>query len=471
MESNELDVTSVGSDRGQEASPQKSGKRVSVRALLFTVCLCVVATALLTYTLTSELRRKEYTQKLLEKQAVIDQFGGSESTSAYNLQLLTEILEQYSYYADSLDAQAMLEAAFQAYVQASGDAYACYYTKEEYEALLAENSGDYCGIGVTVVNSVLEVDGREYKVFRVVELYDGSSAQEVGISSGDCIYAVEQNGSLVSINSVGYDSALSAVRGEEGTAVRLSVFRQSGDSYISHSFSVVRRKFESLSVRSSLLEGDPTVGIVSISGFDLTTPKQFKAAVQALQSQGVQHFVFDVRGNPGGDLQSIKAVLSYFLQEGDTVLSAIDRDKNVVATYRVEECTLSGDYAGCSVSLDEIGMYAGLDAVVLCNENTASAAEVFTATMRDYGLAKIVGQTTFGKGIMQTTLRVPFRDLVGYIKLTTYAYVTKCGESYHGVGIIPDVSVALSDAAKEYSLSLLPQSMDSQLQTAVMLFR
>ena len=154
------------------------------------------------------------------------------------------------------------------------------------------------------------------------------------------------------------------------------------------------------------------------------------------------------------------------------VLSAIDRDGNVAATYTVEETSLTGDYAGCSVAREEIGMYADLDMVVLCNENTASAAEVFAATMRDYGLAEIVGMTTLGKGIMQTTRPIRFNDeLVGYIKLTTYAYVTKCGESYHDVGIAPDVGVDLSEEAKKYPLSLLPQSMDQQLQTAVTLFK
>ena len=154
------------------------------------------------------------------------------------------------------------------------------------------------------------------------------------------------------------------------------------------------------------------------------------------------------------------------------MLSAIDRNGNVAATYTAEATALAGDYAACSVAQEEIGMYADLDMVVLCNENTASAAEVFTATMRDYGLAKIVGQTTFGKGIMQTTRPIRFNDeLVGYIKLTTYAYVTECGESYHGIGISPDIGVELSEEAKEYPLSLLPQSLDQQLQTAVTLFQ
>ena len=112
-------------------------------------------------------------------------------------------------------------------------------------------------------------------------------------------------------------------------------------------------------------------------------------------------------------------------------------------------------------------MYANLKMTVLCNESTASAAEVFTATMQDYGLAEIVGTQTFGKGIMQSTRRVSLGDTVGYIKFTTYAYQTKRGVSYHGEGINPDHRVELSDEAKKQPLLLLGQDQDEQLKTAV----
>ena len=472
MEPKETELTPMDSDPRQQPQPQKQEHLFSIRFLLFVVCIAVAAAVLLTFTLTSALQRKQYTEQLLAQQEIIEQLSGSGGSVGQNLQLLDAVIQLYSYYADSMDSKAMLEAAFKAYVAASGDRYAQYYTQEEYQAIVAENNGDYCGIGVTVTNTTVDVNGQEYKVFRVLEIYEDSSALDAGIAVGDYIYAVERDGVFETINAIGYDQALAAVRGEEGTTVGLKVLREEEGAFSYLDFSVTRRQFETLSMRYKLFQDNAEIGIVSISGFDLTTPHQFKDAVNALLAQGVKHFVFDVRNNPGGDLQSIKAVLSYFLQEGDMVLSAIDRDGNVAATYTVEETSLTGDYAGCSVAREEIGMYADLDMVVLCNENTASAAEVFTATMRDYGLAEIVGMTTFGKGIMQTTRPIRFNDeLVGYIKLTTYAYVTKCGESYHDVGIAPDVGVDLSEEAKKQPLSLLPQSMDQQLQTAVTLFK
>ncbi len=447
------------------------GRRISLRTAIPVLCVLLVIVMLLTYAFTAEAMRRSYTAKLAEQQKLIEQLKSEGYSEAQNFQLLNTFLELYSYYSDTMDDAAMMEAAFKAYVAASGDDYARYYTEEEYLAMHEQNVGDYCGIGVTVTNTSVEINGQSYLGFRVSYFAEGSSGVEVGMAVGDLIYAVERNGSMETVNSIGYDAALQAVRGEEGSTVRMMVFRKIGEDYTPMEFTLIRRKFETLSVRSSLYEQDPTIGIVAISSFDLTTPKQFKQAVNGLLEQGVDHFVFDVRNNPGGDLQSIKAVLSYFLKDGDLILSAIDKDGKVAASYHAEAKELTGDYASCSVAPEELGMYADLDIAVLCNKATASAAEVFTATLRDYGLATLVGKTTFGKGIMQTTMRIPFRNLVAYIKLTTHAYVTQCGESYHGSGVEPHISVEQGKEAEGYSPIDLPQSLDQQLKTAVLVFQ
>ncbi|MBQ9132265.1 MAG: hypothetical protein IJX62_07335, partial [Clostridia bacterium] len=266
--------------------------------------------------------------------------------------------------------------------------------------------------------------------------------------------------------------ALSAMRGEKGTVAEFALFRLENQNYVSCEFAVSRDSFETQSVAYTVSTTDPSVGIVRINSFDLTTPSQFKKAISALQSQGIQRFVVDVRNNPGGDLQSIKAVLTYFLQEGDLILSSINRDGKVVSSYVAEPIEWTGQYEACNVSKEEIGMYADLDMVVLCNENTASAAEVFTATMRDYGLAPIVGATTFGKGIMQSYVALSsFGNYSGYLKFTTYAYVTKCGVTYHEIGVAPNVAVELSEEAKQYNLYVLPEALDAQLLTAIAQFQ
>lgn len=127
-----------------------------------------------------------------------------------------------------------------------------------------------------------------------------------------------------------------------------------------------------------------------------------------------------------------------------------------------------GNAEPCSVREEEIGMYRDLPFVILCDKGTASAAEVFTAALRDYGLPrKIIGETTFGKGILQTTYPIRHGNLRGYLKLTTHTYVTKCGETYHGTGITPSSEVPRKEGTEDVPLDELPEADDNQLLTAI----
>ncbi len=442
------------------------GSSWSAGQIAFLVCALLIASILLTYTLTAAALRRSYTEKLLEQQQSLEGGDSPFSQTADNLQLLDEVLTAYSYYADTLDKEAMQAAIFNAYVQASGDVYARYYTEEEYEAFRSENNAELFGVGIGVLNKTFTAQGGERQGFYIFDIYEGSSAMDL-VRIGDWIDGVEVDGVMKTVTELGHAEAASHIAGAENTEVKLRIYRPDDGTFFDATF--VRRKFEVKSVHTSRFENDPSVGIVRITSFDLKTPLQLKQAVNALKDAGVRSFVFDVRSNPGGDLQSIRAVMSYFLQKGDLVLEQIDREGKIVRSYRAEPVTLTGDYQFCSVTEEEIGMYADLKMTVLCNESTASAAEVFTAVMQDYGLATVVGMTTYGKGIMQTVRKVTFADTVGYIKLTTHAYQTKRGSSYHGIGVIPDCEVDLSEEAKLESLMILPQDQDEQLKTAVQL--
>ncbi len=465
MEQEKKDLTPA--DATEVTSAKKTGIRFSAVTWILIVCLLLVAAVLLTYTLTSAAQRKKYTEQLLAQQTVIDNMTVTEAGE--NLSLLESVIRQYSYYANALDDKKMLEAAFKAYVQASGDRYAVYYTEEEYTAMIEKSLGENCGIGVSVIRSTVTIGEEVFKVFEVADFHV-NTAQLRGLCMGDLIYAICQDDEWQTVNSLDYDAAMALVGGEEGTEIKIRVFRPKNGIFESVELSLMRVKYDTQTVTGAVYEKNPKIGIVRISSFEYKTPQQFKTVVNELLLGGVEHFVLDVRSNPGGDLRSIMAVLSYFLAPGDLVIQAIDREGKIAETHTVQPVSYSGNYASCSVFESEIGMYAGLSKVVLCDENTASAAEVFTATMRDYGLAKTVGQKTFGKGIMQTTRKVQIGDAVGYMKLTTHAYVTKCGVSYHDIGIKPDLEVLLDEQAKTYAIAFLPQSMDAQLQTATTLF-
>ena len=446
---------------------ENRGLPLSMRQIAFLVCVLLVAAILLTYTLTAASLRRAYTEKLQQMQQESDEAGDSPfSQTADNLQLLDQVIEAYSYYADTLDKDAMQAAIFNAYVQASGDAYARYYTEAEYEAFRSENNAEMYGVGIGVLSKSFTVQGAERQGFYIFDIYEGSSAQGI-VRIGDWVDAVMVDGIMKTVSELGHSAAAGCISGAENTEVTLRIYRPEDGNFFDATF--VRRKFESKSVYVSQYESDPSVGLVKITSFDLKTPIQLKQGMQVLMDAGATSFVFDVRGNPGGDLQSIRAVASYFLQKGDVILEQINRNGEIVKSYRADPVTMTGEYIHCTVTEAEIGMYAGLKMTVLCNESTASAAEVFTAVIQDYGLGDVVGMKTYGKGIMQTVRKISFGDTAGYIKLTTHAYQTKRGSSYHGVGVLPDHIVDLSDAAKEESLMILPQDQDEQLKTAVQL--
>ena len=483
MENKEKDFLLGQQKKGDQKPEAKKAKRsLPHGALIGISCLLIVISILLTYTLTSAADRDYYSEKLAAQQSRIDELEASNGigstltgSSFEQLDILAQIFDHYSYYAGSKSEEEMMTAVLKAYAAATGDRYAEYYTEEEYKQLTSENSGDYEGIGVSVIQTTFEASGFEYQVFEVIAIYKNAPAEKSDLKVGDYIYCIKVDGAYQTISSLGgYTNAINCVRGEKGTYAEFAVLREIDGSVQSVEISVMRDSFETVSVTSYLNEKDPLIGVVHISNFDLTTPKQFKEAVLDLKEQGVKHFVFDVRYNPGGDLQSIKAVLTYFLQPEDLILSSIDKNGNVVQSYFAEPILHFGDYASCNVTKEEIGMFADLDMVVLCNGSTASAAEVFTATLRDYGMATVVGETTFGKGIMQSLLPMSyFGNYSGYIKMTTYAYVTKCGVTYHEIGIKPTSGeeIPLSEEALTYNFYVLPQSKDNQLQAAFAQFQ
>ena len=327
---------------------------------------------------------------------------------------------------------------------------------------------EYVGIGITMYRGQIEVDGSTHDGYFIDDYYEGAPAANAGISRGDFIYSVKINGELRSVTEIGYDFALEYLSGDVGTTVEFQVYRlTSNDEFESIDFQVVCQNIDVITVSGYMKEGSTDTAIVRIDQFDVQTPVEFKQIVNDFLEKGVKNFVYDVRNNPGGDVLSIRAILSFILKKDDVIMTAQRLDNSDPIVYAVQEMSFAGDYAGCSVSSAEIGMYADLNSIVLCNENTASAAEIFTATFRDYGLAPTLGTKTYGKGIIQTIFDLSaWGNYKGYLKLTTYAYVTKCGVSYHGVGIAPDEMVEQAEETLKYHYKDVPQEMDTQLQAA-----
>ncbi len=445
--------------KSSEARPQK---RITLSAFIFSAIALVLAAVMLTYVCCNSVYKRKLAEAKLEN-ITLGSFSEFDE-----LELLGLLFKQYSYYG--IDEEEMVDAVLKAYVAATGDRYAEYYTAQEFEALKADSAGENVGIGINIIANTAPINGNEYDVIEIISVSPESPAFEVGLKTGDLIVWVGIGEQRKLVHDLNYDTALGMLRGETGTVAEFTILRPKSDNtYEELEFSVERRKVEATSVYYFVSEADSSVGIVKIDGFGLAVPKQFSKAMDELIRNGCEKFVFDVRYNPGGDLESIRAVLSYFLNEGDRLISTVDNAGNEQIDY-VEPITHSSEaYAVCDVLAEDIGKYARFKGkiAVLCNGSTASAAELFTAAMRDYKLAEIVGEKTYGKGSMQNTIDLSYFGYTGALKLTTKMYFPPCGKGYDGIGISPDVTVAQSEDAKGYNHYVLPQSLDDQLIAAI----
>ena len=447
----------------QADSQPKVGRQVSLFAAVGSVITAVVVAVLLTFALTTLYHQDQWS-------GVTDAGQGTQAEDDFaQLDLIHQMFMSMS--PLETDKQALLEAVISAYVDATGDRYAEYYDKEAYAELIASQNGEMCGIGVTVVNDVLVIDGQEYKCITIAGVYQNSPAEASGLLAGDAIMYIGVGEDKQSVHELGYTQALADLKGEEGSMAQFVVCRKTDnpdEPYQEIAFNVKREKIIIQAVTYEVCQTNDKVGVVRISTFDNTTAPEFKVAMDALMAQGCQSFVIDLRNNGGGLLTSVEDLLIYFLQSGDVTISTKDKYGRE-EVLKVGAVSKDGYVQSGTGKLKEadLGVYRGLPLVVLVNENTASAAELFTANIRDYELGQVVGVTTYGKGSMQTYYGLAQYGYEGALKLTTRYYFPPSGEGYDGVGITPHVEVEMAEDVANQNLSLIPHEKDTQLQAAV----
>ena len=339
--------------------------------------------------------------------------------------LLSDVIDQY-YYKDITDEEKM-EGIYKGLMSSTNDKYTDYYSPKEFKDLMVTMEGDYGGIGATLSQD------KATKEVSVVEVYEGSPAARAGLERGDIVISVD--GHLGTDESL--DDFVQRIRGEEGTSIEMVYKRGDQEKTIE----ITREEVIVPSVSHRML--DDKIGYIRISSFVNGTQKDFEDALADLQSQGMQGIVFDMRDNGGGMVDSVVAILDDILPAGTVV-------------YTMDKSGKREDYTSDDAKKIDIPV------TVLVNENTASAAEIFTGAIRDFNYGTIIGTNTFGKGIVQST--VPLSD-GSAVKITVATYYTPSGECIHEKGIKPDIELEFSYADEnptEYD-----ELKDNQVQKAM----
>lgn len=388
------------------------------------IVIAVVATAILTFGITNFLNN--YVFIYLPSDSPNEAFSDK-------LKAVNRILDKNYLY--DIDDNAAAEAAVAAYVEGLGEPYTHYYSAEIFQKYLTEIQDAYVGIGISVLaNANNEIEIRDVNA--------GSPAEAAGVKAGDILCAVEGE----KFDGMHMDGAVEKIKtGEDGTNVNITVKRDGAE----FDLTVVRGKIDKESVSGKMLENN--VGYISVSGFNSasqddkrSTFTEFEETFTSLKNEGMQKMIIDLRHNPGGDLHVMCDMADFIVPKG--TITSIEYKSGKKETYSSDE--------------NEVDM----PIVILINKGSASAAELFTICLKDYGKATVIGETSYGKGIVQSVY--PFLDGSG-MSVTVAKYYSPNGTCIHGTGVTPDITVELPDEYKNYSAELIPDGEDTQLLKAI----
>ncbi|PRR80594.1 Carboxy-terminal processing protease CtpB precursor [Clostridium liquoris] len=324
-------------------------------------------------------------------------------------------------YDGKIDNAALEEGAIKGMTSALNDPYTVFMDKKEFEEFNAQTEGNYSGVG-------LQVQAKENKIV-VADVFEDSPAKKAGVLPKDEIEKVDGK----AVNGKELDKAVTMMKGPEGTNVTITFFREGKGLY---DVTLKRSKINLVTVKGEMVSND--VGYIQISMFDENTSKNLKKELDLLKSKGMKSLIIDLRGNPGGLLDECVDMVSNFVPKGKVIVSTIDK-------YKTEKQYKSKG-----------GDYIGLPLVVLTNEGSASASEIFSGAIRDYNIGTLIGEKTFGKGVVQTLIDTGDGTA---LKVTISKYYTPNGENIHGTGIKPNIEVKYPEELlkKPYNRATDPQ--------------
>jgi len=320
-------------------------------------------------------------------------------------------------YVNDTDDVKLIDGAIDGMVKSLNDPHSNYLSPKMYKTLMEQTEGSFAGIGV-----VMGMDN-EQKI-HIVGIMENSPGQKAGLQEGDEILAVDG----VPVTQIAFDEVAAHVRGQAGTDVVLTIMRDNANQDIT----ITRDNIKLKTVGHKML--DNNIGYIQIVSFSEDTANEFNEAYNDLKNQGMKALVLDLRNNPGGLLTTCVEIAKKLVPKGE-IVSIVDKQGNK-ETY------------SSSLEAPEYPL------VVLINKNSASASEILSGAIQDTKTGTIIGNTSYGKGSVQTILPM-FED--DAVKLTIAKYYTPSGRSIDGTGITPDIEINLDENA----------TLDTQLDKAL----
>lgn len=395
---------------------------------IYKTIMLVAITSFLTFIVTTMYIDNKYDLGNEDKSTISSLINNlsEEDNITTSLKYVEGLMEKYYLY--DIDEQEAIDGAIAGYISSLGDEYTEYIPAKEMEEYTEQITGNYVGIGIYMVKNT------EKNTVDVLVPIKESPAEKAGLLSGD---------SIIKVNDKEYTgddmtAAANAIKGEEGTKVKLEVLR--GEETLT--FEITREKINTNPVVSEKLENN--IGYLEISSFDEGTANDFKTKYEELKSQGITSLVIDLRNNGGGLVNEALVIADYIVPKGKDLLITVDKNEKEEIEKAKEDVLID------------------MPIVVLVNENTASASEILAGTLKDHEEATIVGTKTYGKGVIQQIITL--KTGAG-IKVTVEEYYTPNRTKINKIGIEPNETVELPKDVKN-SLTI-KKEQDTQLQKAI----
>ncbi len=331
-------------------------------------------------------------------------------------------------YIGEINDEEMIEGAVKGYVDALGDPYTTYYTKKEMKEIMEETNGNFVGIGIYMTQDI------QKNAILIIKPIENSPAEKAGILPGDIITKIDD----IEYAGDKLEEASNKIRGEEGTKVKLEIYRN-GET---KTFELTRTKVIVSHITTKIL--DNNIGYIAISDFEGNCASEFETKYKKLEKQGIKKLIIDIRNNGGGIVDEALKIADMLVEKDATLLITKDKNNKEEVTKATEKPIIN------------------MPTVVLMNEYSASASEILAGALKDNEKATLVGTKTYGKGIIQELHQLS--DGSG-LKITISEYYTPKHNAIHKIGITPDVEVDLLEETKKQIT--IQEKDDTQLQKAI----